>query len=663
MSKKDRNSSLKYQKMRNSYYSVMAPKFRSMRKYYRWFDNDYTDLAIDIATEDGEAKPVEVAAVNQLSLVARAHVAHMYFNHPTIVVKREPGFERDKGTSDIAEVLAPIANQIFAENNALSEGQRATYDSFMSPFFVMMCGYNATRGQDIKAIQQQRDKAAKENLLMLQGSPVVLQKSDIDKLHEDAHSKFLEELLNGDFDRNLGGKAPEAIIDAVKKHLEAHKNNNGRTTAERVTSERIFLRHIRPDLVFFDLASPNINRLTWVGWSNLVPLEELKKDPRFSKAGIPETGDNLKISKDIETDEILATDLDDGIERVWLHEMFLLSEGRRIAWVEGQDTLVLNIDYEDMDIMPNGPFVISYLVPDMKSIVGIPPAKFIENQLEDLIILHTIKIVNAKMSVPGIAYDSGVYTEEEIQKFYSSILGRKIGTRDALENNKDLKDTISDIPMPRIAREVLEAERSSLEFIQTCSGMGATRLSGGDTARTATASELIDQAVSALTKASAVVIDEFFKNISKLVLRMVKKYYSTTTVSKYVGKEGVELWPDYGFTDQQILDDRGIEIVVGTMRRETTDIQLKLMMNLLQILLSNQMLMSTQAGQLASMKLLNYIFQLHGAPINLLNEIKASLAEPPPKPEGTSRVPAGTSGDSISMRQGVHNVTGGGDGG
>jgi hypothetical protein len=331
-----------------------------------------------------------------------------------------------------------------------------------------------------------------------------------------------------------------------------------------------------------------------------------------------------------------------------------LKDGSVFTAPIGEDFAVREVDYSYASIMPGGPYVISTFTEDPRDLgFGVCQPDAWVDQQKDLSILNTVKVLCAKAAVPGMFYDKGSIDEEELAILKSRAVNKVVGLK--CPDDRPVSAMYGPLPEPRITPEVFAVAGEAMQLIERLSGMGSTRLSGGDTARTATASALIDQAISAMTQQAAVVVDRAVTTIVRYALRLARSYYRKITVQGICGSEVTEVWPDKGFTLGEIKDDRGVDIVVGTMRRASTDVELKLLGDL-------YVAMAKDPAVPVSIRLdlLDYITNLYGAPIDLSRAIELA-ANAPPMPMGPGGGPAQGGGAPVpnDIMQGVINTGGG----
>jgi hypothetical protein len=632
----------RWAKRRKDFHDAMSKKFQSYSRFCRWFKSDFSDVANSM----GES-PEALSVPNLLALVARSFRAHLFFNSPRVVVKPVGVLEADmKRAQKLAKVQTSVVNDIFEETGLYWQGRKLILDGFLAPYMVAKVGYNLDVVVDEDRRRKEREKAERETLQMSQGGRPQARVDDLHSLHIEQHEQLLVGVRRGDFP----GIPPEDV-KYIEKHVEKHyelKASYGESD-EIERGERVFIRRKRPNWVTFDFWAPDISRIRWVTETFIRTLDEVKNDRRYNtnrfKVQASTAPPVENILNDMENAGLRGGDI------VILHECIDLQEGVVHTFQDGSDRLLRETAYSYRDILPSGPYVFATFSEDPTDEgIGLPQPGFWESQQRDAALLHTVQVLTGKAASPGMAYDSTIITDEEASNLTSGVLHRLVKV-EGLQERK-ISDAYGPIPQPQVTPDTFAALGNATAMIDRLSGLGAVRLGGGDRSRTATASELVSEAATAMTQESAVLVDRVMNTLARYSLRLAKAYYRPATVRAIAGDLALEVWPEDGFTKGEIFDDRGVEIIPGTMRRVSTDVEIKLLGDLYAAMVRDPAVPVT-----VRLELLDYLTTLYGAPINIDAAMEA--ARNAPMMPGMGMPGGGGEAAMSAMLQGKANVGGG----
>lgn len=649
---------------RESFNRHMRDVMDKYHLYCKWFTGDFSDIELEIDGGEEMSMYGETSSVNMTAMVGRSFVAHLFYNAPKVVIKAQPGF-----SEKLANVETQNANNMVDEGGLYDEGGKVLLHGFLGPNLIMKVGYSADYELDKERIEKERALAREENQEFLAGGTPSVSKEDYHVGHEEIHELQLELIYEGK------QQADDSVIAAIKSHIVSHREMReklGERYPSRLRAERVFFRHKRPDLVFYDQFATDYHSLKYIGEVMLRSRQDIKDSAKargykISEKTLPPSATTGDTEGTDYYGHIFETVQDDGVDKVLLVEVFDLVNNEVITYCLGAEEPLSTKPYHMADILPAGPYILSHFDESPTSLAGTPQPAFWEDQQRDVALLNTIEVLCAKASLPGIAYDAEKVDGSTIQAVKSAIMNRAVGFT-GVDGNKKISDFFADLPHPQLSQEVLAVKRMAMDLIERQSLMGQVRLGGGDKTRTATASALMNEAVGAMTQRAAVRVDRFFKEVIRAAVRISRKYYSQETVAKAAGDVAYDVWPAMGFRPDQIIDDRGVDIVVGTMRRESTDIELKLMGDLFATVIRHPAYAQSPALQIVGNRLMDHLFKLYGAPVDLsdiedmIKENPQAFAAPPDAQQGNGRQPQSGSGEPKNMLQGVVNAMGGGGG-
>ena len=625
----------------------METPLKDYKRYKRWARGDFRDIDAEMGLAEGQS-----ASVNMVAMVLRSFLAHLFFGPPGVAVKSIEGHR----SPELAKVETDGLNDLIDQTNLFKQGKLTVMDGFLAPFMCFKVGYNADIDVNVTWLESENQKVVVENKAFLADMNVGVHKTDNDSLHINGHELLYQQVLEGN------EMMPASARDNLKAHIEKHykRREEGLSyTSEVLRAEKVFISRRKPTAIFFDTHAPDLDSLSWVGEVTVRDLEDVVTDERFTahaRAQMTETlaSRTAEMLQKEDTREVSG----DGIERVLQYEMICLKRNMVYTYADGFDFYLREAPYAYQREMPNGPYILDTFIDDPDDIWGVAQPKYWEVHQKVVSILNTVQVLTAKAAVPGIGVDGDALSEDEIAEYKSGKIARVVRFKDVGE---DIRKHIFILPTPTISQEVFAVLGQNMQFIERLSGLGQTRLGGGERSKTATASQMIDDAIAGMTQEVATRLDQFILKTLRHALRLMRKLYSRSTIARSVGAERAGQWPDMGgWTTTEILDDRGVELLVNTMRRESTDVEIKIMGDIYARVSQDPMVPAS-----AKLKLLDWVLTLAGVPINLTKEIEAMEQNPAAGLGGAAGGGAvNTQGVSREdAQQGVTNVTGGGDGG
>jgi hypothetical protein len=407
--------------------------------------------------------------------------------------------------------------------------------------------------------------------------------------------------------------------------------------------------------MYFDPWADDWQSLSWVAESFVRTLEDVKDDTKYQTPADLRPTDLATIDRFHKIKRRGTGDYDDGVARVLLYEVVDIRNRQVITYADGGESPLRVVPYKLADVMPNGPYIFSTYMDDLEENVGIASPDTWQHQQMVLTVLATVQVLVAKAQVPGMGIKKGTLSQEEIDAYKENIINRLVQFEN-MEDGQSIRDVIEQLPMPQSESGTAAVTGWMIELIEKLSGLGHVKLGGGDRSRTATASALVSESVDAMLRMAAVTTDRSINTAARYTARIQRKLYTRAKVVSIAGDEAIAEWPVDGFPLTYIRDDRSIGIVVGTMRRESNEVELKLASDLY-----GSVAIDPLVPVPARLKLLNHIFRLSRMPIDLSPEIRAVEETPvPATPAGTGGPEPGNGDPRLAgLLQGRQNVGGG----
>lgn len=575
--------------------------YRDYHQMQKWFRGDFTDMDNKFDAED-------IYRVNMIQLTAKSLRANVFFNNPEYIVEPAKGISAER-----ALVETRTLNDTMRESALYQHGRMVILDAILGPFGCFRVGYNADIAVDEEAMEKDRDRSYRENMALVTGLRISVRDTDNDTQHIAIHDQLIEQIGRGDIEVNEGQL--NRLMAHQTKHRQQLQKKGGRPL-EHVRAEKAFVERIRPDMLSWDQWTADFMTSDWFCVSRLRPLHQIHHDRSFGKNRKDAPAINFSDYKVLKTGiahKVQKSSIPYGLQR----EVLDLAHNKIITYACGMEKPLREVEYVLSDIMPSGNFEFLRFVEDPCDAHGVAPMGQIKDQQRLINVLSTVEAEVAKRQIPKMGVSASKVSPEELERIRKGDITEHI-VFDDIEDGDKVENHIFRIPAPGLTQEIVGIGNKAMELTSKLSGMGEVRLGGGDRSKTATASDMLNEAVQTMTSELGILLNHTMVGLGKKTLRIIRRLYDPATVARSAGPDAMnpEIWPEV-WSATEILDDRGVKIVAGTMRRETTEIRMRTLTELYSVMGADP-----NIPPMVKMQFLNHILNLSEAPFDLTEFIR-----------------------------------------
>lgn len=545
------------------------------RKFARRFEGDFQEIPY-ATQQNGDAPGDNPALGNLTNLSTRQARADLYFRNPRFIVKPVGG-EGSMFTPLLARIETQLLNDAAIEQGLYRHMRRALLDFLLGPYMVLKVTYDAEIGVDEEEVKSQREAAELEDRAFLAiGKLPRRTDKDNDKVHAEQHSLTIAAAERGEI------LMPEEGLKYLKKHRDFHvKNEMAGAQSETVRRGSISTRRVNPLNYFFDPFNEDPGCREWAGevflarYSSIASCDEYDSKARKELAQIVDA--DAQIFREAPGRSSQGRDVNTPDPRVRLFEMIDFVGEKVILYGEGCSRPLLVRPYKLGAIMPGGPYIETSSMEDPLNNFGIAPPYIYEAHQQALAAIEGVNLDTCLRSAPKTAFNSNYLDKPAQQKLEEFLVGSNIPLKN-LPPGAKIDQIIMQIPPVAIPEQNFAMASIHRRLIEICSGQGSAKLGGGDFSKTATASAIAGESSNTLTEDMAAQVDEHCRRWGVMQIRLMRQFYPLGKVQEIVGVEAAAPggWP-VRFAQRDILADRGVEVIPGSSRRNTTPVETKLL--------------------------------------------------------------------------------------
>lgn len=585
------------------WYAYADDVLRDYAKYSKWYAGDMSDIANQIRRQTRSRSHV---LTNLLNLVVRTSRADLFFRCPRFFVKETQAFGPSVFTPELAKLETTLLNKTAEDVNLYREGQRVIDDMLLGPFGVFKIGYSGEVAIDDDWVDTQREQAHTEDILLIQqGKKPKVTADDYHRGHLDTHQATLAAIERGDITTTT------RLKNYLIKHIAFHQDaleQYGDLPSEIIKNESVFVRRRSPLRVFFDPWAESPDERTWVGEALIRRKEDVENDPRYDAEArmqlqsvtIQEANTKMMNFSEVNMRYEMLRSGYDQEEHVIIYEIVDLRNRKVITYTNGCNKPLRYVDYKLWDILPSGPYISSSFNYDPITDLGICPPSAYESHQVTASILETVATIAARRSVPQMVAVGDFFDPADLEKIRSGIpAGLHILKN--LRQGMKIEDILQQLPETKISDQTFRMIARHQSMIEQLSGRGSARVGGGDSSRTATASQIVNDSVNNLSDEMGSTIDNLMSEVGKKLLRLMRRFYSPVKIAELLGEEMLDYWPEE-WAERDILNDRGVIVIPGSSTRKNDAVEKKLLMELYSVLASDPILSQDVAPRIEILK-------------------------------------------------------------
>lgn len=575
--KSDRTSPEFWEHEAKQFYEYAKVPLSHFVRYAARYAGDYRDVPYAVTdpanTSDKQQTTHRPALANLTNLAARRTLASLYYRNPRFIVK-PPLMEKAIFTPLLAKLETTRLNRFAERSNLYRHMRKALLDGALGPFFVLKLTYDFDMALDTTRVETQREVANQENQkFVLTGVGPRLKQDDHHETHIQVHENLIAAAQRGEI------QLPKSAIKYLKLHVQKHREEiPWSRPAEFTRNSRVNVRRINPRNFSFDPWQEEFSERTWFREHFVARLEDVLANPDFS----PKAKEQLKDAKGVHPKSELLAEvyglrvMEPYDRHVHLYEVLDRVDNKIILYGENTSIPLQVRDYTMNSILRSGPYVEGCFLDDPMNGFGVCMPYIYEAHQDEMALLEGVNNRTVEVGGPKYGYNGKAMAPETVEQVAQFGIGETVNF-EHLKDGQKIADVIQQLPaLEPPAGSINQAERNHRWF-EILSGHGSAQLGGGDFSRTATASDVVSESTSTLMEDMAAVVDQVSTQVGKVALRYMRACDDQEIVRQELGNDAIQPggWPQFGFADQDIVDDRGVGVVQGSSRRNDSAIVTK----------------------------------------------------------------------------------------
>lgn len=607
VTKQDRESPAFWKLQRDAFEQYARRPLKHYKRYARRFAGDFREVAH--ATDEGADTADAPALGNLTNLSVRQARADLYFRNPRFVVRTAGGHAEYGGvfTPALARTETLLLNDAAVEQGLYRHMRKSLLDFLLGPYMVTKVTFACDIGTDEESVREQRDVAQREGqaFIILSTKPTV-KETDLHAVHIEEHDQLIAAAERGEI------PLPKSAIKYLKKHVQKHREAEPYSRpSETLRNQSIHTRRVNPLCFAFDPFNEDVEAQEWVEESWLARYEDVVNNEEFDRTARHE------VAAIYDTDAYLNPDIPGpnptrmGVSRtpdprVRMFETIDLVDRKVIIHAAGGTRPLLVRPYTLGSILPSGPYIVSSSMEDPLHNYGVCPPYIYEAHQKAVSQIFGVNNEIVMRSAPKITYNASLIDAETKDALEEFLVAGHVPLK--LPPDADVSKVIQQLPPVGVPEQNVAVEGMNRRMIEIGSGQGSARLGGGDYSKTATASAIAGESSSTLNEDTAAMVDDHCRRWGTYQLRLMRQFYSRARVAEIAGPEALQSWPEQ-FSQRDILMDRGVEVIPGSSRRNTTAVETKLLQDSLAMILP---LVGTVIPQHVALEMVRRLIESNG---------------------------------------------------
>lgn len=670
-------------------------------RFMRWHRGNLSDL-VDIRDEALHLR-WQSGLENMTNLATVSSLADLFFRCPRFVVRSPyvpkrpappmPGMPPEpvsKSTmlfsADLARCETEMLRQSLAHAQFFEKARRSLQDALLADLGVLKVTHDAevtVNEEDLAAAAQEANAEIDQ---FLKGNPKAMWAKE-DQIHS-VHIEIKGQLL-------AAAQRGETVLDSkaikyLRDHLRMHESMKGsERPTETIRTNRVRISRVNPVTDYF--YDPTVDDRTQATWRATRFLQR-KADVYSNNGYDPAAIKAVRMCQDRWEPRtympMLTTtgSFDIPEEMVMVFEVFDLIDQKRILFADGTAIPLLVEERGELSsIQPSGPFHELTFMDDSMEGQGVPPPVAYEAEQAGATHLATSNLAAAIQGQPKTAYNKQRIDPQQAKLLWDARAGEFVGVDPRGAIDQPLDAAFFQVPAPEIDEQRLVILQRCIMGVERRSGLGTSKMGGGEQQSTATGAALGADASTSISEDRGSRVDAWSQRIARDVVRFDRRYTPKAIWVQRCGEVAIEAVPEPmvpGTGSFSVLDacnDIGVDIMPGSARRRNTAVDQKQVTDLA-VAVAGLPMMQGPMGQKAVLKMVRQIAEDAGVQdpgwddVEQEIDMMAMMAQMQPQgapgdgdgqdPESASEdqgeAPDPTQGVSENdLQQGVQNVGGG----
>lgn len=555
--------------------------------FMRWDDGDLHDLVDPKAAQNGERW--RGGLNNKHATAVIAGKADIMFRCPRFVVRTPyvprrqpppvPGMppvppppSTQLFTPELARVEEEYLRQELQFANYFEKASRSLQDALNADMGVLMVTHDTETSVEHDVLEAAKeecqveiDEFMKGNLKACWALP-----EQVHSVHLEMKGQLLAMVERGEV------MMPAPAEKYLRNHLKRHaRMKSDESPTETIRANCVHVERIDPLDYFYDPAPPSRFDRTWCGRKYLARLDAVLADEGLdevarteavecasrwtSRANMPQVGEDESF------------DLPEGM--VMLFEVFDLVEQRRYLFADGATRFLKDEDRGPLAVLqPSGPFHELVFKESSHEGQGVPPPVAYMGDFAGAVHIAMSNVAAAVQNQPRTIYDPRRLDAKQVAQAWAASVGTAspIEWKGAPDGSVD--DAWGQVPACEIHESSMLVKEQCEAAVMTQSGLGVSKMLGGEASPTATGAALGADASGSISDDRGAKVDAWATSVARHFVRLIRYFTPKSMVVQRCGDVAREVWPEDYFAISDASNDVGVEAKVGFSRRNNTNV-------------------------------------------------------------------------------------------
>lgn len=542
-------------------------------RFSRWHRGDLSDV---IYVEQAERRERWTRALENMTFLAtEASKADLFFRWPRFNIVPPYPSSHPLFSPALGRVETTYLTHTLRAAHYRRKARRCLQDALLGGLGVIKVTVDNEVVVDEEVLDAARLEATQEVAEFLKGNFDAMRAKD-DQIHS-VHIEIKSGLLS---QGEEGGIAlPKPALKFLRKHIAMHEAMKGsERPTETIRASQVRVRRVNPLDYFYDPTVDDRDDASWRACRYLLRKSDVLADDAYdleARKALTDKVDRWEMRTAKMPKVYTPGSYDIPEQMVMVYEVFDLVDQKRRLYCEGADRMLIEEDRHDLRwIQPSGPFHELAFIEDTMEGQGVPPPAAFEGEQAAATHIAVTNVAAALQSSPRTVYDERFISADDAQKMWHAAVGEFVPVKPNAPHELKLKDMFNQAPGCEIPEQNMAVLMDARRGVDKRSGLGTSKMGGGEQASTATGAALGAEASTSISDDRAATVDEWIEQTARSVVRLTRRFTPKSAVVRVCGPEAAQVYPDV-YSVAQVANDEGVTIIPGSSRRQNTAIDQK----------------------------------------------------------------------------------------
>lgn len=543
-------------------------------RYARWHRGDLLDV-VDPGTIRDDSTRWEASLDNMTYLATVASMADLFFRYPRFVIRPPYASKDSRFNAGLLRCEEAYLAHTVRRGKLRKRGRRCLQDALLGDMGVMKVTVDSEIVVDEETLDDARKEAWEEITAFLEkGVKMVAREGQIHAVHTDIKMRQLNLA-----ERNEA-QLPKSALRYLRKHIRHHERMMGsERPTETIRSSQVQYRRVNLLDYNYDPTPDDREDCSWRSCRYLMRRADVLANDDFDVHARKQVGtvqdrweNRRRFKRSVRTPGSYELPED----MVMIHEVFdCVDQKRRVFADGGEIMLIPDQDRLDLGILqPSGPFHEISFVDDTFEGQGVPPPSSYEGEQSAATHIAAANVAAVTASQGKVLYDARAIDASQAEKIHTAPAAHYVPVDPKGAMDKPLKDYFEQSTPIKVDPQNLTILGDLRRGVDKRSGLGTSKMGGGESSPTATGAALGAEASTSISDDRSATVDEWMEGIARTSTRLIRRFVPKAHIVSVCGPEAIEAYPErWGLAD--CADDIGVEIIPGSSRRHNTAIDQK----------------------------------------------------------------------------------------